>query len=359
MLTDRALLLIMAACAGVAFVAVCIAVYAISVAVTQLDRVEAQDVKFRLLQLEEKLAEVNPAAFAARLNKAETALMEVSSDFQMDRFRGHVGALEERVAALESRVRQVADRVETTARDRQTVSDSTGDLAARLASVEDGLRALHGRDGLAAEKTEAPGQTIGREEFDDVAARQGSLEEFVAELAVDIAAAANRMPDIEHELASIATEKQIEDLRIKTGNTGQQLEKLTERFHTAVVDLASHQTDLQGEVDAMHTRMSNFGRIIRQLRLASHKKGIQVVSGTYGGNCPDTDVGNATPFLASACNDKEDCIYIVDMHVLGDPAPGCEKNFLAEWYCGDGKKPHTAALEAEAGTRKALSLHCP
>ncbi len=354
MLTDRALLLIMAGCAGVAFISVCIAVYAISVATTQLDRLEAQDVKFRLSELEEKLAEVNPAAFAARLDKAETALMEVSSDFKMDRFRGHVGALEERVAALESRYRNITGRLDADTRAANVPSELFDGLSARLTSLEDKLSMIG-----QVKEADDPGELADLEQLQHLLARQDNLEEFVAHLTADIHATSERMTEIEQELTSIATEKQIVDLRDKAVGASAKVDKLTENFHTAVVDLASNLTDLHGQVDAMHTRMSNFGRIIRQLRLASHKKGIQVVHGTYGANCPDTDKGNATPFLATACNNKEDCIYIVDLHVLGDPAPGCEKNFLAEWHCGDGERPHTAELEAEAGTRKAISLHCP
>ena len=53
---------------------------------------------------------------------------------------------------------------------------------------------------------------------------------------------------------------------------------------------------------------------------------IQVVSGTYGANCPDVAQGNVTWFLANECNGKTSCAYTIDYWKIGDAKPGCAKN---------------------------------
>lgn len=83
---------------------------------------------------------------------------------------------------------------------------------------------------------------------------------------------------------------------------------------------------------------------------------IQVVSGTYGGNCGRSE-GNVTGYLARACNDKLSCKYSVDYKVIGDPAPGCAKDYVAKWTCS-GSGEQTARAEPEAGYGSAISLTC-
>jgi beta-lactam-binding protein with PASTA domain len=93
---------------------------------------------------------------------------------------------------------------------------------------------------------------------------------------------------------------------------------------------------------------------------------IEVVAGTYGGNCPREQFGNAidrgnvTAHLASACNGKESCDYTVDHTVIGDPAYGCVKTYVAEWRCGGDSAVHQAqpAAEGEAGYGSIVSLSC-
>jgi hypothetical protein len=92
-------------------------------------------------------------------------------------------------------------------------------------------------------------------------------------------------------------------------------------------------------------------------------EGIHVLAATYGGNC-HAPHGNATARLAAACNGKPSCTYKVDVEVLGDPAPLCAKEFLAEWSCGksttvkQAKSVLAPAQQGEAGYGSIVTLAC-
>ena len=96
---------------------------------------------------------------------------------------------------------------------------------------------------------------------------------------------------------------------------------------------------------------------------------IHVVDATYGLACQEfvpspgkhnlVKVGNVTAALTSACDKaKTTCLFAVDAVKLGDPAPGCSKDFVASWRCGSDPKVHDFYLAAEASGRSAL-LSCP
>lgn len=84
---------------------------------------------------------------------------------------------------------------------------------------------------------------------------------------------------------------------------------------------------------------------------------IDVVAGTYGRNC-GAPYGNATGHLASKCNGRETCEYIIDYKVIGDAAPSCAKDYSADWKCGEGPDLRSAAAAAEAGFGTKITLSC-
>jgi hypothetical protein len=96
---------------------------------------------------------------------------------------------------------------------------------------------------------------------------------------------------------------------------------------------------------------------------------IRVVEATYGLSCrdfksPDGRVntvgkGNATGAVKEACGDAKDvCSFKVDAARIGDPAPGCQKDFTVRWRCGDLERIHQVFLVEEANAKTA-SLACP
>jgi hypothetical protein len=84
---------------------------------------------------------------------------------------------------------------------------------------------------------------------------------------------------------------------------------------------------------------------------------IQVVSGSYGTVCGQPE-GNVTDHLAAACNGKTVCDYKVDYTVIGDPANGCQKDYIARWRCGEGDVVQSSTAAPEAGYGSVVRLGC-
>ncbi len=84
---------------------------------------------------------------------------------------------------------------------------------------------------------------------------------------------------------------------------------------------------------------------------------IQVIAGTYGANCKQPR-GNRTAHLSQSCNGRDVCEYVVNYQVIGDPAVGCVKNYIAEWQCGDGRLRQASAGPPEAGFGSKIMLTC-
>jgi|SRR5580704_11380138 hypothetical protein len=85
---------------------------------------------------------------------------------------------------------------------------------------------------------------------------------------------------------------------------------------------------------------------------------IIVVAGTYGQNCGAL-YDNVKAHLESKCNGRAMCEYVIDYHIIGDPAVGCKKDYLAEWKCGDKLEVKSASASAEAGLGSKVTLSCP
>lgn len=84
---------------------------------------------------------------------------------------------------------------------------------------------------------------------------------------------------------------------------------------------------------------------------------ISVTMATYGGRTCKIPNGNVTQPLQTACNGKATCQYTVNHLVIGDPAPGCAKDFVVEWTCGTSPGG-SASLPGEASGGK-VNLSCP
>jgi peptidoglycan/LPS O-acetylase OafA/YrhL len=86
--------------------------------------------------------------------------------------------------------------------------------------------------------------------------------------------------------------------------------------------------------------------------------GVHILSATYGGNCR-APRGNATRALSRSCNGKNNCAYVVDVNLLGDPAPGCGKDFVVDYQCAPVDGQLSKTLPGEAGLKSRLDLSCP
>jgi TonB family protein len=100
---------------------------------------------------------------------------------------------------------------------------------------------------------------------------------------------------------------------------------------------------------------ANTAQLERAPRAASSAETIAVRSGTYGSICGQPK-GNETKHLAQVCDGKRGCDYTVDHSVIGDPAPNCRKDYIAEWDCGS--VAYRASAEPEAGLGSVVRLSC-
>jgi hypothetical protein len=96
---------------------------------------------------------------------------------------------------------------------------------------------------------------------------------------------------------------------------------------------------------------------------------IRIVDATYGLNCRDLAVpagqvnrvrqGNATAAALELCGRATgNCSFPIDVNRLGDPAPGCRKDFFMLWRCGDIEKPRQLYIAEEAHGKSAM-VTCP
>ncbi len=85
---------------------------------------------------------------------------------------------------------------------------------------------------------------------------------------------------------------------------------------------------------------------------------IRIVAGTYGASCGQPR-GNVTRHLAEMCNGSKQCAYRIHHLVIGDPAFGCRKDYIAEWTCAGSSQRHRAYASPEAGFGSILRIGCP
>lgn len=90
---------------------------------------------------------------------------------------------------------------------------------------------------------------------------------------------------------------------------------------------------------------------------AATSAGLRIESATYGANC-GAPAGNQTATLVGACNGRLQCDYVVDYMVIGDPAPGCAKDYRVTYQCSVGGLSSMVLLDGEAGFKKVLRLGC-
>jgi hypothetical protein len=96
---------------------------------------------------------------------------------------------------------------------------------------------------------------------------------------------------------------------------------------------------------------------------------IAIVEASYGLNCSAYRVtppaintvarGNWTRPVATACNGRATtCSFPVNVTDLGDPAPGCEKDFVVKWKC-DGADRTNERTQAKEAHGKTVTISCP
>ncbi len=98
------------------------------------------------------------------------------------------------------------------------------------------------------------------------------------------------------------------------------------------------------------TLLKGLGALVVSCFAIGAQAQIQVESATYGANCGAWR-GNATSEVRWQCDGQQVCDYYISVSRLGDPAPGCPKNFDVRYRCGFGgqTKHETVFQEANGG----------
>jgi hypothetical protein len=84
---------------------------------------------------------------------------------------------------------------------------------------------------------------------------------------------------------------------------------------------------------------------------------IRVLGAVYGNNCAGNVSTNVTGDLARQCQGRDYCVYRIDSRQIGDPRPGCPKEYHARYLCRDGGNERRASAGAEA-SGQSIVLDC-
>ena len=84
---------------------------------------------------------------------------------------------------------------------------------------------------------------------------------------------------------------------------------------------------------------------------------IRVLGAAYGQNCAGNVTTNVTNDLARQCQGRDYCVYRIDARQIGDPRPGCAKEYQARYICRDGGNERYASASPEASGQSVV-LDC-
>jgi hypothetical protein len=83
---------------------------------------------------------------------------------------------------------------------------------------------------------------------------------------------------------------------------------------------------------------------------------VDIYTAWYGQTC-GAQHGNVTAHVKGRCDGRAQCDYAVDVRAMGDPSPGCAKNFIVLYGCRGQAGARLAQLPAEADGRT-LAISC-
>lgn len=85
---------------------------------------------------------------------------------------------------------------------------------------------------------------------------------------------------------------------------------------------------------------------------------IKIEEATYGANCgKGVKLGNATLLAAKSCDGRVSCNFPISVEELGDPAPGCGKEFSVRFKCSEQKPARGLLIKGEAN-RSTIHVNC-
>ena len=84
---------------------------------------------------------------------------------------------------------------------------------------------------------------------------------------------------------------------------------------------------------------------------------IRVLGAVYGRNCGGQSNTNVTDDLTRQCQGRDYCVYRIDHRQIGDPRPGCPKDYQARFVCRDGGNERHVSASPEASGQSVV-LDC-
>lgn len=84
---------------------------------------------------------------------------------------------------------------------------------------------------------------------------------------------------------------------------------------------------------------------------------IRVLGADYGRNCRAQHGTNVTNDIAHHCQGRDYCTYRIDYRQIGDPSPGCAKDYHVRYLCRDGDAERYASANPEA-SGQSIALDC-
>src|SRR5712664_3677544 len=72
---------------------------------------------------------------------------------------------------------------------------------------------------------------------------------------------------------------------------------------------------------------------------------VTIAEATYGESCRARP-GSLTQYVSGICAGKTSCTIAIDVNKIGDPAPGCGKEFTVRYQCGWTTRNASIPLEA-------------
>jgi hypothetical protein len=125
----------------------------------------------------------------------------------------------------------------------------------------------------------------------------------------------------------------------------------------AIADLTGTVVSLAGQAGLSADRLIvRGGDVFAGFQPLMPGQRLEVLSATYGGSC-GARAGNVTTIVNAACEGLAACTFRIRVEELGDPAPGCAKDFVAVWTCGDAES-RQATVPGEAGFGSTVQLSC-
>jgi hypothetical protein len=118
----------------------------------------------------------------------------------------------------------------------------------------------------------------------------------------------------------------------------------------------THHPEYHPQTSSVVTQVYSTAPVVIQNEACEPDSGIEVLAASYGSVCGSAR-GNRTRNVASSCNGKHRCDYLVDNRD-GDPFFNCPKDFSVSWRCSRTSPARSAGHARQAYEDYTVTLSC-